>query len=426
MTESVTVVVGTQWGDEGKGKLVDLLSHDADVCMRFQGGGNAGHTVVNAYGEFKLHLIPCGIFNSGCTCIMGTGTVIDPPALLEELDGLVKQGVSGANLFISDRAHVVMPYHKLLDRVEDVARGAYRVDTTGRGIGPAYTDKVARIGIRIHDLLSEDVLRAKLDIILHHHNSVLTTVYGQQPFDKEQLVADAIVWGEQLKTRIVDTVPLIRSALKTGKHILLEGQLSAMKDIDWGSYPFVTSSSPTAAGAAVGAGIPPHHINHIIGVAKAYSSQVGTGPMPTELKHAQGDALREVGAEFGATTGRPRRVGWFDAVVTRYVAEINGCTAIALTKLDVLDTFSEIPVCIAYKYKGELIEDLPNPVIHEQCEPVYEVLLGWQTSTRSAQSLQDLPYNARAYIERLAELVQTPIHSVGVGPHRNQTLIEHA
>jgi len=425
MTESVTVVVGTQWGDEGKGKLVDLLSNGADVCMRFQGGGNAGHTVVNAYGEFKLHLIPCGIFNSDCTCIMGTGTVIDPPALLEELDGLAKQGVSGANLFISDRAHVVMPYHKLLDQVEDVARGAYRVDTTGRGIGPAYTDKVARIGIRIHDLLSEDVLRAKMDIILHHHNSVLTTIYGQQPFDKEQLVVDSLVWGKKLKTRIIDTVPLIRSALKTGKRMLLEGQLSAMKDIDWGSYPFVTSSSPTAAGAAVGAGIPPYRINRIIGVAKAYSSQVGTGPMPTELKHAQGDALREVGAEFGATTGRPRRVGWFDAVVTRYVAEINGCTAIALTKLDVLDTFSEIPVCIAYKYKGELIEDLPNPVIHEQCEPVYEVLPGWQTSTRSAQSLQDLPYNARAYIERLTELVQAPIHSIGVGPHRSQTLITH-
>jgi adenylosuccinate synthase len=425
MTESVTVVVGTQWGDEGKGKLVDLLSNRADLCMRFQGGGNAGHTVVNTYGEFKLHLIPCGIFNPACTCVMGTGTVIDPPALLEELDSLAKQGISGTNLLISDRAHVVMPYHKLLDRVEDVARGVYRVDTTGRGIGPAYTDKVARIGIRIHDLLSEDVLRAKLDIILHRHNIVLTTIYGQQPFDKEQLVADCLAWGEQLKVRIVDTVPLIRSALKTGKQILLEGQLSAMKDVDWGSYPFVTSSSPTAAGAAVGAGIPPRRIDHIIGVAKAYSSQVGTGPMPTELKSDQGDALRELGGEFGATTGRPRRVGWFDAVVTRYVAEINGCTVVALTKLDVLDTLPEIPVCVAYKYKGERIEDLPDPVIHEQCEPVYEVLPGWQISTRSARSLQDLPRNALAYIERLAELVQTSIHSVGVGPHRSQTLIKH-
>ena len=425
MSESVTVVVGTQWGDEGKGKLVDLLSERADLCMRFQGGGNAGHTVVNSYGEFKLHLIPCGIFNPDCTCVMGTGTVIDPPALLQELNSLAKQGVSDTNLLISDRAHVVMPYHKLLDRVEDVARGAYRVDTTGRGIGPAYTDKAARIGIRMHDLLSEDVLRAKLGIILHHHNNVLSTIYGQQPFDKEQLVADCLAWGEQLKIRIADTVPLIRSALKTRKQILLEGQLSAMKDIDWGSYPFVTSSSPTAAGAAVGAGIPPRYIDRVIGVAKAYSSQVGTGPMPTELQNAQGDTLRELGGEFGATTGRPRRVGWFDAVVTRYVAEINGCTAIALTKLDVLDTLPEIPVCIAYKYKGELIEDLPNPFIHGQCEPIYEVLPGWQTSTRSARSLQDLPRQACAYIERLAMLVQTPIHSVGVGPHRSQTLIEH-
>ncbi len=422
MVGTVTVVVGTQWGDEGKGKLVDLLSNEADLCMRFQGGGNAGHTVVNKYGEFKLHLVPCGIFNPACTCIMGTGTVIDPPALQEELDSLIAQGVAPNNLFISDRAHVVMPYHKLLDKVEDVARGPYRVDTTGRGIGPAYTDKVGRIGIRIGDLLHEEVLRAKLDVILHRHNAVLTTVYQQPAFEREQLVRDCLQWGQQLRERIVDTVPMIREALRDGKQILLEGQLSAMKDIDWGSYPFVTSSSPTAAGAAAGAGIPPRRIEQVIGVAKAYSTQVGTGPMPTELRSEQGDELRQLGGEFGATTGRPRRVGWFDAVVTRYVAEINGCTAIALTKLGVLDTLAEIPVCVAYKYQGQRIDDLPDPLIHEQCEPIYEVLPGWQQSTRQARTLADLPRNARAYLDRLTELAQTPLHSVGVGPHREQTL----
>ncbi len=423
MAETVTVVVGTQWGDEGKGKLVDLLSSQADLCLRFQGGGNAGHTVVNDLGTFKLHLVPCGVFHPECLSIMGTGTVIDPAALLQELAELEQQGIDTRNVLISDRAHVVMPYHKLLDRVEDAARGAYQVGTTGRGIGPAYTDKVARIGIRIDDLLNENVLRDKLSLALHRHNTILTTIYNQQPFDLEQLVSEARTWGEQLRHRIIDTVPLVRTALREGKRIMLEGQLSAMKDIDWGSYPFVTSSSPTAAGAALGSGIPPRRIDQIIGVAKAYSTQVGTGPMPTELHDAQGEFLRNHGGEFGATTGRPRRVGWFDAIVTRYVCELNGCTGLALTKLDVLDNLSEIPLCIAYRYKGEHLTELPDPVIHEQCEPVYEILPGWQSDISGLRSIQDLPRNARAYLDRVSELAQTPIHSVGVGPHRHQTLL---
>ncbi|MEO7021865.1 MAG: adenylosuccinate synthase [Ktedonobacteraceae bacterium] len=423
MSGNVTVVVGMQWGDEGKGKIVDLLSEKADVCMRFQGGGNAGHTVVNAYGEFKLHQVPCGIFHPACVCIMGTGTVIDPLALLEEMDGLTSQGVAVAQLLLSDRAHVVMPYHKLLDEVEDTARGAYRVDTTKRGIGPAYTDKVARIGLRLQDLFHEDVLRAKLEILLQRHNTLLTTLYGQKPFEKEPLVEQGLAWGKLLKTRTIDTVPLLREALKAEKHILLEGQLSAMKDIDWGSYPFVTASSPTAAGAAAGAGIPPRLLSRIVGVAKAYSTQVGTGPMPSECKDAWGDKLRQLGGEFGSTTGRPRRTGWFDGVVTRYVAEINGCTELAITKLDVLDTLAEIQVCVAYRYRGERIDDLPDPLIHEQCEPIYETLPGWQTSTQTARTMQDLPRNARVYLDRLTELAQTPIHSVGVGPHREQTIL---
>jgi adenylosuccinate synthase len=423
MAGSVTVVVGTQWGDEGKGKLVDILSHQNDLCIRFQGGGNAGHTVVNHYGEFKLHLVPCGIFNPSCICIMGTGTVIDPQDLIDELASIASKGVSVDNLFISDRAHIVMPYHRLLDKVEDIARGAYKVETTGRGIGPAYTDKVARIGIRFHDLLNESILRDKLTAVVTKHNAVLTHVFGQQPFDIEKLIAEALSWGQQLKSRIIDTQPVIRKALQEEKNILLEGQLSAMKDIDWGSYPFVTSSSPTAAGAAAGSGVPPRAIDRIIGVAKVYSTQVGTGPMPTELHDAMGDNLRQLGGEFGATTGRPRRIGWFDTVVTRYVTEINGCTDLNLTKLDVLDTLAEIPVCTAYRYKGELIEHLPDPIIHEQCEPVYEILPGWQQSTTGAKTLADLPANARAYIDRIAALVNVPIHSVGIGPNREHTLM---
>jgi adenylosuccinate synthase len=423
MTGPVIVVVGTQWGDEGKGKLVDLLSTDADLCMRFQGGGNAGHTVVNSHGEFKLHLVPCGIFNPKCVNVLGTGTVVDADALLSEMESIIEQNVPMGSLLISDRAHVVMPYHKLLDQVEDKARGAYRVDTTGRGIGPAYTDKVARIGLRMSDLAYEQVLRDKLRIILLRHNTLLTRVYDQQPFDLETLVAVCLEWGQQLHPYIIDTLPMVRSALQTGKKIVLEGQLSAMKDIDWGSYPFVTASSPTAAGAAAGSGIPPRRIEQIIGVAKAYSTQVGTGPMPTELHDAVGDTLRRIGGEFGATTGRPRRIGWFDAVVTRYVCELNGCTALAITKLDILDSLAEIPVCTAYRYKGEVVNELPEPIVHEACEPIYEVLPGWQGSTKEARSLQDLPRNARAYLDRLVELTGVPVHSVGVGPHRDQTLI---
>lgn len=423
MAASVTVVVGTQWGDEGKGKVVDLLSTETNMCVRFQGGGNAGHTVINEYGTFKLHLVPSGVFNPQCISLLGTGTAIDPPAFVEELREIAEQGINVENVKVSDRAHVVMPYHKLLDKVEDEARGAYRVDTTGRGIGPTYTDKVARIGIRVCDLLHEQVLRDKLEIILRRHNAVLTNVYGQEAFDLEQLVAECLTWGEQLRPRIVDTVPMMRAALRDGKRIMLEGQLSAMKDIDWGSYPFVTSSSPTAGGAAVGAGIPPRYIDRVIGVAKSYSTQVGTGPMPSELYGEEGDHLRELGGEYGATTGRPRRIGWFDSVVTRYVTELNGCTGLAITKLDVLDSYAEIPVCTGYRYQGELLTDLPDPLIHEQCEPVYEVFPGWQQPTSTVQSLTGLPRNARAYLDRLAELTGVPLHSVGVGPHRNQTLL---
>jgi adenylosuccinate synthase len=354
---------------------------------------------------------------------MGTGTVIDPQDMIDEMNTLTSKGISVDNLLISDRAHVVMPYHKILDRVEDDARGAFRVGTTGRGIGPAYTDKFARIGIRMNDLLDEKILREKLRIVLQHHNAVLTSIYHQPALELDELVEQGLKWGQLLKARIVDTVPLMRNALRENKQILLEGQLSAMKDIDWGSYPFVTSSSPTSAGAAAGAGIPPQRIQRVIGVAKAYSTQVGTGPMPTELAGTEAEHLRQLGGEYGATTGRPRRVGWFDAVVTRFVCELNGCTDLALTKLDVLDTMAEIPVCTAYRYKGELLHDLPDPAIHEQCEPVYEVFPGWLESTSSARSIAELPENARTYINRLAELVQVRIHSVGTGPNRAQTLV---
>lgn len=420
---SVTVVVGAQWGDEGKGKVVDLLAQESDLVMRFQGGSNAGHTVINDAGTFALHLLPSGIFNPSCTCLLGTGTVVDPPALFEEIDAVTSRGVALPNLFISSRAHVVMPYHRLFDRLEDEERGRFRVETTGRGIGPAYTDKVGRVGIRVGELLQEDVLRAKLAIVLGRRNTILTKVYGADPFDEGQVLADCLAWGRRLQPMIVDSVPLVRAALRDGKRILLEGQLSAMKDIDWGSYPYVTSSSPTAGGAAVGAGIPPRAIDRVIGVAKAYSTQVGTGPMPAEFSGPQADDLRRLGGEFGATTGRPRRIGWFDVVVTRYVAELNGFNRLALTKLDLLDTLAEIPVCVAYRYQGERLDEIPDEETHARCEPIYQVLPGWKTSTADARTLADLPANARAYLDLITAQVGVPLHSVGLGPHRDQTIV---
>lgn len=420
---SVTVVVGAQWGDEGKGKVVDLLAQESDLVMRFQGGSNAGHTVINDFGTFALHLLPSGIFNPACTCVLGTGTVVDPPALFAEIDEVTSRGVTLPNLFVSSRAHVVMPYHRLFDRLEDEERGRFRVETTGRGIGPAYTDKVGRVGIRAGELLQEEVLRAKLAIVLGRRNAILTRVYGAEPFDEGKVLAECLEWGRRLQPMLVDTVPLVRAALRANKRILLEGQLSAMKDIDWGSYPYVTSSSPTAGGAAVGAGIPPRAINRVIGVAKAYSTQVGTGPMPAEFFGEQADNLRRLGGEFGATTGRPRRIGWFDIVVTRFVAELNGFTQLALTKLDLLDTLDEIPVCVAYRYQGEQLDDIPDEESHAGCEPVYQVLPGWKTSTAHARTLADLPANARAYIDLITEQVGVPLHSIGLGPHRDQTIV---
>jgi adenylosuccinate synthase len=420
---SVTVVVGAQWGDEGKGKVVDLLAGDSDLVMRFQGGSNAGHTVVNDFGEFALHLLPSGIFNPACRCVLGTGTVVDPPALLAEIETVTAKGVHLPPLSISNRAHVVMPYHRLFDRLEDEERGRFRVETTGRGIGPAYTDKVGRVGIRVGELAQEAILRDKLAIVLGRRNAILTSVYHAEPFDAAQVLAECLEWGRRLQPYVTDTVPLVRAALRDGKRILLEGQLSAMKDLDWGSYPYVTSSSPTAGGAAVGAGIPPRAIDRVIGVAKAYSTQVGAGPMPAEFGGEQADYLRRLGGEFGATTGRPRRIGWFDVAVTRYVAELNGFNQLALTKLDLLDTLDEIPVCVAYRYQGERLDDIPDEETHARCEPIYRVLPGWKTSTAAARTLADLPTNARAYIDLIAEQVGVPLHSVGLGPHRDQTIV---
>lgn len=420
---SVTVVVGAQWGDEGKGKVVDLLAGSSDLVMRFQGGSNAGHTVINDHGEFALHLLPSGIFNPRCTCVLGAGTVVDPPALLAEVETVTSRGIQLPPLVISPRAHVVMPYHRLFDKLEDEERGRFRVETTGRGIGPAYTDKIGRVGIRVGELTQESLLRDKLAIVLRRRNAILTRIYGVEPFDEDQVLAECLEWGQRLQPYVTDTVPLLRSALREGRRILLEGQLSAMKDIDWGSYPYVTSSSPTAGGAAVGAGIPPRAIDRVIGVAKAYSTQVGTGPMPAEFGGEQADYLRQLGGEFGATTGRPRRIGWFDIVVTRYVAELNGFTQLALTKLDLLDTLDEIPVCIAYRYQNERLDEIPDEETHARCEPIYQVLPGWKSSTAGARTLADLPGNARSYVEFVGEQVGVPLHSIGVGPHRDQTIM---
>ncbi len=415
---TVTVVLGAQWGDEGKGKIVDFLAQAADFVVRFQGGSNAGHTVVNEHGEFKLHLLPSGVFAPRCTSVLGTGTVIDPQGLLDEITQITSRGVRLPPVVVSDRAHVVLPYHRLFDQLEDIERGQFKVETTGRGIGPAYTDKYARVGIRMGDLLRPKVLQAKLQVVASKRNRLLRDIYRAQTFDEAALFAQCVEWGKHLAPYITDTFPLLRDAVRAGKNILLEGQLSGMKDIDWGSYPFVTSSSPTAGGASTGSGIPPRAIERVIGVAKAYSTQVGTGPMPTELEGAVADDLRQRGGEFGATTGRPRRVGWFDAVVTRYLAELNGFTDLVVTKLDLFDHLDEIPVCYAYEYQGQTLFDMPNEFIHGQCKPLYRLLPGWKTSTASVRKLSDLPVGARNFVEVIEELVGVPVFAAGVGPER--------
>ena len=417
---SVTAVVGAQYGDEGKGRIVDFLADDTDIVIRFQGGDNAGHTVVNQHGEFRLHLVPSGIFHSRATCLIGAGTVINPAALLRELAELEAAGVDTSRLLLANRAQMLLPHHRVLDGIEEEARGEHHIGTTSRGIGPAYRQKAARSGVRIGDLMHPEYLRARLELSLPRINRTLSH-FGSPPVEIESLLARCSDWADELVARIVDPIPLLRQALRNGKKILLEGQLGAMKDLDWGTYPFVTSSNPIAGFAAVGAGLPPQQITNVLGVTKAYQTSVGAGPFPGELTDRVGARLRDIGREYGATTGRPRRTGWYDAVAVRHAAWLNGMTELAVTKLDVLDTFQEIKLCKAYRLPdGTCIDHVPDTPILEQVEPVLESWEGWQQDTTSVRTWGDLPEAARCYLERLQELARVPIRYVSVGAERRE------
>ncbi len=422
-TMSVQVIVGAQWGDEGKGKIVDLLSEDADIVARYQGGANAGHTVVIGGEKFVLHLIPAGILQPDTACVIGNGVVIDPAALLHEIEMLAKQGVQvQGRLFISPRAHAVMPYHKMLDKEEADLPG--KIGTTGRGIGPAYVDKAHRMGIRIVDLLDTEILREKIHRNLREKNALLSAVYGKAPLDAEAILQEYCRFNELIAPFVTDIVQYLHQAIVEGKKIICEGAQGSLLDMDFGTYPYVTSSNPTSGGACTGLGIGPTKINNVLGVIKAYTTRVGMGPFPTELTDEVGEKLRTVGNEYGATTGRPRRCGWFDAAVANYAVQINGIEAWALTKLDVLDTFAEIKLCVAYRYRGKELKIFPAEMrILENCEPVYEIFPGWQKSTIHARKFEDLPRQAQAYLNAIEQFTATPIRIISVGSDREQTIV---
>jgi adenylosuccinate synthase len=419
----VQIIVGAQWGDEGKGKIVDMLSEGVDIVARYQGGANAGHTVCIGDKEHVLHLIPSGIFHPHITCIIGNGVVIDPAALMKEIAQLEAAGISIAGrLLISHNAHLIMPYHKQLDNIRE--RSAEKIGTTGRGIGPAYIDKFMRIGIKIVDLLDRDVLAAKLKANIAEKNQILSRVYGETLINVDELIAEYQEFDSQIDQYITDTALYLHQALKQGKRIIAEGAQGALLDVDHGTYPYVTSSNPTSGGACTGLGIPPTAVESVVGIVKAYCTRVGNGPFPTELNTATGEMLRSVGHEFGATTGRPRRCGWFDAVAMRYSTMINGIDKIAITKLDVLDEFDEIRVCIGYEYGGKRLKTFPSDVKSlENITPVYESFEGWKTQLAGTRSYAELPTKARRYVEALAHLSGTQLWIVSVGPRRDQTIV---
>ncbi len=418
----MTAVVGAQWGDEGKGKITDYLAQQADVVIRFQGGSNAGHTVVNDAGTFKLHLVPSGVFNPDALCILGPGMVVELPFLVEELDALEKSGVSTANIRVSDRAHLVLPYHLALDRLDERERGRQKLGTTGRGNGPAYSDKVGRHGIQVYEVRDEKRFRERVAHELKTKNAILER-FGDEPLDARAVADEVLAAAARLGDRIVDTLPLVEHAIAADARILLEGQLGAMRDLDWGIYPYVTSSNPLAGGATIGAGIPPRVITRVIGVVKAYSTAVGEGPFPTELHGSEADDLRERGQEYGATTGRPRRVGWFDAVAPRHAHRLNAFTEIAVTKLDMLGRYESIPFCTAYEIDGTLTTDMPPTAILERAVPHYEQLPGWGSEIGGIADRALLPTAAKGYLRRIEETVGAPVRMVGIGPERTATLL---
>ncbi|MBZ5752307.1 MULTISPECIES: adenylosuccinate synthase [Metabacillus] len=419
---SSVVVVGTQWGDEGKGKITDFLSENAEVIARYQGGNNAGHTIKFGGETYKLHLIPSGIFYKDKISVIGNGMVVDPKALIKELAYLHERGVTTDNLRISNRAHVILPYHLKLDEVEEERKGANKIGTTKKGIGPAYMDKAARVGIRISDLLERDVFEEKLVRALEEKNRLLEKFYEVEGFTVEEILDEYYEYGQQFKHYVTDTSVVLNDALDEGRRVLFEGAQGVMLDIDQGTYPFVTSSNPVAGGVTIGSGVGPTKINHVVGVSKAYTTRVGDGPFPTELLNEIGDQIREVGREYGTTTGRPRRVGWFDSVVVRHARRVSGLTDLSLNSIDVLTGIETLKICVAYNHKGKTINEYPASLkILAECEPVYEELPGWKEDITSVRNLSELPENARHYIERISQLTGIPLSIFSVGPDRTQT-----
>ncbi|MFZ6017171.1 MAG: adenylosuccinate synthase [Nitrospirota bacterium] len=418
------IVVGAQWGDEGKGKIVDFLTEKADVVARYQGGHNAGHTVVINDEKFILHLIPSGILHKGKMCLIGNGVVVDPAALIEEIKGLEERGVEvGKNLFLSKNAHLIMPYHMVIDRESDRFKGTKRIGTTGRGIGPTYVDKMARIGVRVVDLLQPEVFREKLKVNLSDINFLLENLYGIPKFDIEDIYNKYMGYAEKLSEYIADTDIIINRMLSENRNVLFEGAQGTLLDVDHGTYPYVTSSNATAGGACTGLGVGPTKISKVLGVVKAYTTRVGSGPFPTEIKDSLGDKLRERGGEYGATTGRPRRCGWLDTVILRHSARINGLTGIAITKLDILDGIKKIKICTSYKYKGKIYEEFPKEInILEECEPNYEEVDGWSGSTIGIREFKRLPEGAKAYIKRIEEILRVEVQLISTGQRRDELI----
>jgi len=418
------VLLGAQWGDEGKGKATDLLGDRVDYVVRYQGGNNAGHTVVIGDQKYALHLLPSGILSPNVIPVIGNGVVIDPAVLLTEIKGLNERGIDTSKLKISTNAHLITPYHRTIDKVSERFLGKAKIGTTGRGIGPAYADKINRIGIRVQDLFDPSILKQKIEAALHDKNQILIKVFNRKGITVDEVLTEYLEYAEILKPYVVDTALLLDQALKAGKNVLLEGSQGTLLDVDHGTYPFVTSSNPTAGGASTGSGIGPTKITRVIGILKAYTTRVGSGPFPTELFDADGDALRKIGGEVGVTTGRNRRCGWFDAPIARYAVRVNGLTDFFLTKLDVLTGWEKIPVCVAYEVDGVRVEELPaSQTDFHHTKPIYEYLPGWSESISKAKSIDDLPVNAREYVKFLEKVSGAPISAIGVGPGRDETIV---
>ncbi len=422
---SVIVIVGAQWGDEGKGKIVDVLTEKADAVARYQGGHNAGHTVVINNEKFVLHIIPSGILHKGKTCIIGNGVVVEPKSLIEEMDGLIKRGIDvGKNLFLSRSAHLIMPYHAAIEREQERLKGSKKIGTTGKGIGPAYVDKTARTGIRAGELLYPEVFKEKLKNNLACVNHLFKALYNAPAFDVDDIYSEYMRYAERLSGHVADTDVIVNRMIDENKNLLFEGAQGTLLDVDHGTYPYVTSSSAAAGGACTGLGVSPTKISSIIGIVKAYTTRVGEGPFPTEIKDSLGEKIREKGGEYGATTGRPRRCGWLDMVALRYAVRINGFSGIALTKLDILDGLEKIKICTAYRFEGKLYEEFPKELnILEKCEPVYEEVSGWKENTGGVKSFEKLPSAAQAYIKEIERMLNVKVRIISSGQKRNELIM---